>query len=980
MTKESIPPSPDTETLDKTLPDAIVGIGASAGGLEALQSFFEKVPIDSGMAYVVIQHLSPDHKSLMVELLSRKTIIPVQRAEDGLKVERNHIYLIPPKKNLTLFHGEILLNEPAPRGMVNLPVDLFFRSLAEDQGEKAVGIILSGTGSDGTRGVRAVKEHGGLVMVQDEASAKFDGMPKAAASTGVADFRLPPDEMPDQLLACLRHPYVSRTDRNQEVISEETGLTRLFSMLRSNTKVDFTFYKQSTILRRIERRIAVTQMADLDAYLEYLSRVPSELDALYRELLIGVTSFFRDTEVMTLLSEEVIPELIKNTQDPEMRFWVAGCSTGEEAYTIAIIVSETMEKLGISKHVKIFATDIDKDAILKAGMGVYPESIAADLNAKLLTKYFYFNGESYQVTRSIREMVVFAQHNLVKDPPFTRIDFVSCRNLLIYLQHNLQQQALNMFAFSLKNGGVLTLGTSETVGDMEDRFLPIDRKLRVYRSKSRGRKRLEAVNLDPNETTFLRDAVSRQTHGHLSPPLRHQHREHERMLYRLLESISNKLVSLAVVVNEQMEVVHTLGTSEGIFRLPSGRAVLDVTRMVDREIAIPLATGIQKAFRTHEELLYSNVRIRSGQDQRNYNMRFRPLEGRKTDEPLVIVFFEEFQSNREQNVNTPAVEYDLGKEANQRLQDLEQELQFSRENLQATIEELETSNEELQATNEELLASNEELQSTNQELQSTNEELYTVNAEFQSKIIELTELQNDVDNLLSSSRISTLLLDENLCIRRFSKSTMDLFHLTMSDAGRPLQYIAHNLLEVDPTELAKTVQDSHEIIEKNVEDKNGRSFLMRVLPYSISPTVFSGVVISLVDISTLQEVKDQLERSITDADDILKNAPLGIWVFRINDAGEMVLIKTNPSANRLTGAALNPSSGDEIAIEKLFPKGQICELKDACLHAYRNQRQTTELFFDLSVAGGSQKAFRFHGFPLRGQRFVVCFEEARDSR
>jgi two-component system CheB/CheR fusion protein len=486
--KKDVPPAP-IPFPSSDAPAAVVGIGASAGGLEAIEAFFKTMPVDSGMAFVVIQHLSPDYKSLMVELLSRKTDIPVHRAEDGMVVQPNHIYLIPPKKNLTIFHGKLLLADQLPRDGINLPVDIFLRSLAEDQGERAVGVVLSGTGSDGTRGVRAIKEWGGLVMVQDEATARFDGMPRAAASTGVADFVLPPGEMAPQLIAWLRHPYSTRQDRQPPELTDETGLTRLFSLLRARTRVDFTHYKPSTITRRIERRIAVTQVADLDAYVRYAEQTPAEVSALYRELLIGVTSFFRDPPVMAVLQDKVLPELFERWGDRELRFWVAGCSTGEEAYTLAILAREVMERLGIARDLKIFATDIDRDAVARAGTGVYPESIAADLTPALLAKYFYCHGDTYRVARTLREMVVFAQHNLVKDPPFTRIDLVSCRNLLIYLQANLQQRALEMFSFSLRPGGILLLGTSETVGEMEGHFEAVDRKARIYRSlgKARGR-------------------------------------------------------------------------------------------------------------------------------------------------------------------------------------------------------------------------------------------------------------------------------------------------------------------------------------------------------------------------------------------------------------------------------------------------------------------------------------------------------------
>ncbi|MCG8551703.1 MAG: chemotaxis protein CheR, partial [Desulfobacterales bacterium] len=541
---------------------AIVGIGASAGGLEAIESFFKAMPVDSGMAFVVIQHLSPDYKSMMVELLSRKTKIPVHRAEDGLKVQANNIYLIPPKKNITIFHGQLILTNQKHREEIhiNLPVDIFLKSLAEDQGEHAVAVILSGTGSDGTRGVRLIKERGGLVLVQDNASAKFDGMPKAAVSTGVADFILPPEEMPPQLMAWLRHPYTVRQEGRQNEIREETGLTRLFSLLRSRTHVDFTHYKMNTISRRIQRRIAVTQSENLDDYVRYAEKTAAEVKSLYKELLIGVTSFFRDPDVMAKLEHQFIPQLFKNLTDNELRFWVAGSSTGEEAYTIAILSCEVGEKLGVNADIKIFATDIDKDAIARSGIGLFSESIAADLSPSVLTKYFYRRGDQYQIARRIREMIVFAQHNLVKDPPFTRIDFVSCRNLLIYLQPVLQQRALEMFNFSLKPGGMLLLGTSETTGTMENFFEPLDQKGKIF--KTLGKTNPVPVKIEHS-----------QINQNFQPPLpnckirlpgRTKDRSENRLALRLLDAISNWYVPLGAVVNEQLEVVYNTGAARGI--------------------------------------------------------------------------------------------------------------------------------------------------------------------------------------------------------------------------------------------------------------------------------------------------------------------------------------------------------------------------------------------------------------------------------
>ena len=548
------------EAAEPPGPRHFVAIGASAGGLEAIEAFFTHMPADSGLAFIVIQHLSPDYKSLMVELLSKKTAMAVHRAEDGMRVRPDNVYLIPPKKNLRIFHGKLLLSEQDHVRGINLPIDVFMRSLAEDQGEKAIGVILSGTGSDGMRGVRTIKENGGMVMVQDEESAKFDGMPKAAQSTGLADFVLPPDQMPVQLLAFVKHPCVAMPERSEVLLSDEDRLSHLFSILRERCKIDFTYYKQSTVTRRIERRMTINQVSSLQEYVAFLQHHPAEANALYKELLIGVTSFFRDPEVWDRLVQGPLRELLAAEDGRQIRFWVPACSTGEEAYTLAILVRECLEELGLARDVKIFATDIDQDAIHYAATGSYPESIAADVSNRLLSKYFFRREENFQISRTIREMVVFAKHNLIKDPPFTKISLVSCRNVLIYLQPVLQRRVLDAFAFSLFQGGLLVLGTSETSGEMADQWETLDTKLKLYRAKGHGRHLRESDPGTPATDTRARDLRGR--FSSLRKSLRQP--DEERILERFVESLAPDYIPLALVVNEQLELLHVLGDAEGL--------------------------------------------------------------------------------------------------------------------------------------------------------------------------------------------------------------------------------------------------------------------------------------------------------------------------------------------------------------------------------------------------------------------------------
>jgi two-component system, chemotaxis family, CheB/CheR fusion protein len=950
-----------------------VGIGASAGGLEAIEDFFSHMPEKSGLAFIVIQHLSPDYKSLMVELLSKKTKIPVHRCTDGMAVKPNNIYMIPPKKNLSIFHGRLVLKEKDTIRGMNLPIDIFLKSLADDQADRAIAVILSGTGSDGTRGVRAIKEQGGMVMVQDEATAKFDGMPRAAISTGVADFILAPSRMPAQLLAYVDHPYVAKKEKASALVNDQKGLTRIFSELRERTKVDFTYYKPSTISRRIERRMTVNQISDLDEYVRYIQKYPVEIMTLYRELLIGVTSFFRDPEAMNELMENCLPPLITHAKNREIRFWVTACSTGEEAYTIAILAKEVMEKIGENRDIKIFATDLDRDAVMQAGTGVYPESIAADLTPRLLGKYFYRRGDNYQIARNIREMVVFAQHNLVKDPPFTKIDLISCRNLLIYLQPVLQEKAMRMFNFSLNHGGTLFLGTSETIGNMTDCFETVHQKYKIYRSRGK---------LSPN--IGLSDVKPGREKERLTQPFAFPYRERRRqhpggdaanLMNRFVSALDAQYLPFSAIVNPQMEVLHIFGESGDYFKVPSGRMVFDITKMVVKELAIPLATGIQKVFRTKEQLVYSNVKIKRDRDTRTVRLRIVPLPDQKAMDPLAAVFFEEtkIQKNPEQDLIET---YDLEADVQQRIADLERELQFSNENLQATIEELETANEELQATNEELLASNEELQSTNEELQSTNEELITVNAEYQAKIIELTQMSNDVENLLSSSGIEVLILDENFEIRKYSPGITRIFHIMEKDIGRPIHHLSHHLKDFDPYNAIQRVGKNSKGISFEKQNVQGRTFLVHVLPYHIAPDTYAGFMLTFVDITELDQTRKELIQTRKIASDIVAHMPSGLFIYAVDDDGDLILESANPAAQKLTGITLPRWQGKPFG--RIWPKAGEQGIYDRFKQALHTNKpcRLEDLKYEDDAHSGT---YRVVAFALPEKKLAVSFEDISDQ-
>jgi len=837
-------------------PSYIVGIGASAGGLEAIETLVRHLPPDTGMGFVIVQHLSPDYKSLMVEILSKKTTIPVYLAKDGLAVAANAIYLIPPKMDMKIYRGKLILSEkdPAQRGM-NYPIDLFLTALAQDQGRKTIGVILSGTGSDGTRGLRAIKEVAGLTIVQDPETAGFDGMPRSAITARLDDFVLPPDQIPIQLLKYANHPIKTESQNPDGLLNNEDALGSLFQMLRERHGVDFSQYKPSTIVRRVERRISINHIDSLEAYVRYCQRYPSEVDQLFRELLIGVTSFMRDPEAYQILSTSYLPELLNQHQENEIRLWCAGCSTGEEAYSLAIILRETLKRLEIHKEIKIFATDLDKDAIQFASVGLYPESVMADLPRELLDKYFLATEHGYQVARSLREQVVFAQHNLLKDPPFTKIDLISCRNLLIYFQQSSQQKVFDLFNFSLNSQGLLFLGSSETVGDADTFFELREKKWKILRS--RGLKRLPAHEHRQGGLFDLsrRSGVSANRPGTLGGGMRDY--LYDRLLERFLNVIAENYIPFAMLVNGSHDLIHVVGDSQRFLRIPTGKIQADVSRMLIRELAIPVTSGIQKVLREKKALSYNNIRLNDGGDH-PIRVKICPVPSKAGMEPLVAVFIDEDISRP---TTRPDNDYNVGKATAERIIDLEQELQFSQESLQATVEELETSNEELQATNEELLSSNEELQSTNEELQSVNEELYTVNAEYQSKITELTESNNDLDNLISIIKMPTIYLDENLEVRRMTPEAANIFRIIEQDIGRPLADIAHNLVDVDLESLITSCRRPERECVHRVQGKHGKEYLLRIIPYKIAANAYAGLVLSFFDLALLSETCVEIQNN-----------------------------------------------------------------------------------------------------------------------
>ncbi len=876
----------------------VVGVGASAGGLDALEKFFSGAPSDSGLAYIVIQHLSPDYKSLMADLLAKRTEMPVRVAEDGVLVEPNHVYLIPPKQSLTIFHRKLYLTD-RESGQLYLPIDIFFQSLAEDLEERSIGVILSGTGSDGTRGIRAIKEKGGLVIVQDEQSAKFDGMPRSAIATNLVDYILQPENMAREMLNYIQHPCLVSDPASKHLIAQDDdSLSKIFALLRSSSGVDFTHYKQTTMIRRIERRMGIKQIERLSDYLHFLYQTPSELTTLFREFLIGVTRFFRDPEAFEEIKREVIPSIFAGKSRGEaIRIWVAGCSTGEEAYSLAILLTEFMETTGRHMDVKVFATDLDKNALEFAGKGLYPESIAADVSPEHLQNYFVKSGESYAVTRRVREMVIFAQQNIISDPPFSKVDLISCRNVLIYLQPILQKKVISAFQFGLNPDGFLFLGTSETVGDSDNFFLSRNTKCKTYQYKGGFRPTLEDSHLKRPPLSLQPSLGRRSTITH----------EDWRTIDGIQRGVIEAFLPPTVVVDENLNVVYIAGDMDAYLKVPSGGLfTANILKQARAGLSIPLSTAIHKVFKDQEEITYRNIRLEGPGSISLVDLKAKPFLETASRQKMALIQLTPVNPAAEEHAATQS--YDVNSSAQQRIQDLEHELQYTRESLQATVEELETSNEELQATNEELFAANEELQSTNEELHSVNEELITVNAEYHAKIQELSMLNEDINNLLSSTDVGTLFLDRDLRIRLFTPVVQHEIHVLEQDIGRPIGHVTHNILNCDLVHESQLVLKTLASREMETQNNRGRWYQMKFLPYYTLQHQVGGVVVTLSDITEFKQANAQLARLSA----AVEQSPASILITDLDGMIEYV----NPRFTQVTGYSAEEVIGSSSSILK----------------------------------------------------------------
>jgi two-component system CheB/CheR fusion protein len=831
----------DTKNTPPELP--IVGIGASAGGLEALEALFAAMPEESGMAFVVLQHLSPDFESRMVELLARRTRIPIQQVTDGVVVEPDHIYLIPPRKDMILSGGHLLLTDKDPGRGLTLPIDHFLRSLAGDAGRGAIAVILSGTGSDGSRGIKEVHEAGGLVIAQDPRSARFDGMPRSAIDTGVVDLELAPAAIPETLVRHRAH-LLGEGGFPEAVaaVVPDSPIGQILELLRGQYGIDFAHYKPNTVMRRVERRLAMSRLEDVEGYAERLASDRAELNALYFDLLIGVTRFFRDAEAFAYLESEVIPRVVEGNHD--IRVWVAGCATGEEVYSLAILLHEAMVARGRRAMAKIFATDVHPESLEVASAGLYDAEALREVNADRRERHFSPAGDKFRIAKDLREMVVFARHNVISDAPFTRLDLITCRNLLIYLQPVAQKKAISLFHFGLKTSGHLFLGPSETPGDLADEFEVTEGRWKVYRK--RRDIRLPADMRIP-------DLAGGSGTARLAPGVR---RPADAVLLAAYDQLMSRHMPPSFLIDAHYELLHSFGGAESLLVMRGGRATTNLLELVPDGLRAPLSGALQQAAKQGRPVRYSGIDVAVRGVPGRHQLTVEPLPDSRLDTVNFVVQLEEEADGAQR----PAIaQVDANEASRDYVTSLEGELHYTRENLQATIEELETSNEELQATNEELVAANEELQSTNEELHSVNEELHTVNVEHQRKIDQLTELTDDMDNLLSSTDIGVLFLDQELSVRKFTPRAAAMFHLLPQDVGRKFDHFAHSIDHPQLLAEIRQVMATRAPVEAEVHTEGGELLYLRVLPYR-SKSEARGVVLTIVDISSLRRAEAEARR------------------------------------------------------------------------------------------------------------------------
>jgi two-component system CheB/CheR fusion protein len=827
----------------------IVGIGAAAGGLESLERFFDGVDRTNHAAYVVIQHLSPNYETMMDSLLRRHTHMGVKIAEDGEVLLSDHVYVLPPKKEMTIEHLKIRLHVQDRGEVPNYPIDRLFSSLAKVDGAAIAAVVLSGTGSDGSRGIVDVHNAGGLVLAESEATAKFSGMPNAAFATGVVHETLPPEEMSNKIDRRLNFQRQHDPIEDEDLVADDDQ-QHIFRLLRDHCQINFNHYKPSTVMRRIDRRMKLCGLETLPDYVRLLQTDEAEVDTLYRDMLIGVTKFFRDPSCWNYLAEETLDHVIEDADpDKGVRVWIAGCATGEEAYSMAILLHEANDRRETPRDIKIFASDVHPGSLQAASSGVYRKETLSNVSADRLDRYFELSDGNYVISKKIRSMVVFTPHNVLQDPPFTDLDMVSCRNLLIYFDQTGQRKALSLFHFGLKKNGRLFLGPSESLGQLQDEFSTIDERSKLYAKLSEARMPAGVtvpIPLKPKTVAQHRGQTHEQT----------SQRDRLRQYDRLIDSV----MPPSMLVNDQRKVLECFGGAEELLKVSSRLFSNALIAVAPQSLQAPLSALFRRAQKDGKPTVLPVTGVRLGPDESSEaELSIKPVAGRSDEPSLFLVSIKPITSDQAatelfETVQSLDVSGNDGEMAT-RIRSLETDLRHSRENLQATIEELESSNEELQATNEELISSNEELQSTNEELNSVNEELHTVNVEFQNKNDELREVNEDLNHLFASTDIGTVFLDQSLSIRRFTPRIATIFDLRHQDIGRPLTSFSHTLNLDNLTDLIRETATEGKRHEQEVADAAGNHYALKLHPYRLDESIV-GVILTLTDISGLVETRE----------------------------------------------------------------------------------------------------------------------------
>ena len=907
----------------------IVGIGASAGGLEALELLFRNVPVNSGLAYVVIQHLDPTHKGMLPELLQRISKINVFEAKNRMPVKPNCVYVIPPNKSMSILNGVLYLFKPIETRGLRLPIDFFFRSLADDRRELSIGLILSGMGSDGTIGLNAIKEKNGIVMVQDPHTAKFDSMPRSAMDSVMVDLLAPPNELPEKLFTFLKEFPLVISDPGIE-IKDKSALEKIIILLRTYTGNDFSLYKKSTIYRRVERRMGVHKFNKINSYVNFLQENPKEVDILFKELLIGVTNFFRDILVWEKLETNVIPDIVANMPTAStLRAWIPGCSTGEEAYSLAIVFKEVLEKINLYNNLslQIFATDIDNEAIEVARRGVYPENIVMDVSEKRLNRFFVKTSEGYRVKNEIREMVVFAQHNLILHPPFININILSCRNLLIYMDPELQKKVLGLFYYSIINEGIMILGSSESIGILSHIFKPIDSKLKIYK-RFHNAKAPDLVNFP--------SSFSRVKKDHIEKPIAIPSSTN-------IETLANQLLLQhfsppGLLVNTNGDILYIIGSTGKYLEPAAGKANLNIFAMLREELRQEFPVAFHQAIMKKDSSVIKNIKISTNGHHQNISIHIKWIDKPEQIKGMVMIVFKD---NYE--VNDLKLQEKAGMKSLNSIKEseLRKELRYTKEVLQSTLEDMQTSQEELNTTNEEFQSANEELQSTNEELssskeemQSLNEELQTVNAELLTKLDDFSQVDNDMKNLLNSTDIATLFLDKKLNIRRFTNEATKIFKLIRSDIGRPFTDQVTDIFYPEMAEDARKVLKTLVFIEKQIPGKNGSWYSIRIMPYITNDNSVDGLVITFINITDLKQMEEKYDQKekINDllfdsSSDVIIKLSANLEVLELNsEAGKFFGIKPKDAVSQNFLKMFIPESGRKKSINIL--NKLLKELKD----------------------------------------------------